>query len=723
MKRPSITLACILKNEAKNLPRFLESVKGCFDEIHLTDTGSTDGSLNIIKEWMDDGNTPIHLHHFDWVDDFSAARNYSFSHVKTDYVMWMDLDDVLSDREGFLVWRDHAMYLADYWLNTYHYSITKEGKPVCSFARERVFKTSLNPTWRYFVHEGIIPAKDTAVCYAQTWAVNHLRDEEDLNADRSRNLTLFEKNPDRDARMGYYYGKELFENKKPLEAFPELVKAAANKELPDHDRVMALQYGCLAAIELNQFDRCITLAHQGLQLTPLRAEFHIILAEAYLRLNKGKEAMPYYAAAAHCEFKGSDGVQGAIFSSQDSYGRIPLTQLAKIFANQEKFDLAEEYSKKALSFGANPEIEGMLKEVAKFKEKLTPNKDRKKTSDIIITCPATGMYEWDWGVYQTKGIGGSETAAVEMARWLAELTGRKVLIFAPRQSPACYGNVHYRPALEVFDYLKNNSPSLHIAWRHCMKLSDDPFYVWSHDLAFQGVENLPEHAKVLALSQFHKNFLRGLYGVKEEKILVTDNGIDPERFNGLSIEKDPNKVVFSSSPDRGLEKAISVMDEVVKEMPAARLHVYYGFDNMLKMGLTEKVRSIQSLIEARPYVVCHGNLPQKELTKELASASVWLYPTSFLETFCITALEMKACKVWPVVRNWGAVPETLEFAGTIIDSEDPKDYAPEVLRALFHEKWRKIDFTPSNYSWQSVAESWVSLFGLGEKCLRLSNSQ
>ncbi len=70
--RKTIALACILKDEVQNLPQMLASVDGCFDEIHLTDTGSTDGSLELIKSYIEGpnpANTPIFLHHFKWVND------------------------------------------------------------------------------------------------------------------------------------------------------------------------------------------------------------------------------------------------------------------------------------------------------------------------------------------------------------------------------------------------------------------------------------------------------------------------------------------------------------------------------------------------------------------------------------------------------------------------------------------------------------------------------
>jgi glycosyltransferase involved in cell wall biosynthesis len=739
MSKQTIALACILKNEARNLPRMLESIRGCFDEIHLTDTGSTDGSIEMIQKWIDQGHDfggKMFLHHFEWCDDFAVARNASFAPVKTDYVMWMDLDDVLGNREAFLEWREVGMKLADFHLATYHYSLDANGKPLCSFTRERVVRNGLGLKWKYFLHEGILPESSgrvLGVAYAQTWHIKHLRDAEDLKADKSRNLRIFEKQGKLDSRMRYYYGKELAENGKPLEGFGELIKAVAEPDLQHHDRVMGLQYAAMAAMQLNQFERAIQLAHQGLQLAPNRAEFLIVIADSYLKSGKVVEAVPYYAAASSCPYTGAAPVQGPTFSHEDSYKHYPLNQLARIYANMGDLDRAESFVNKALDHGPSTESMGILQDLQTVREKTTmkPAGLRKVTDDVVITCPPQGLYEWDWQAYQEKGIGGSETAACEMAKWISELTGRKVIIFTPRKDTTVYGGFEFRPAAEAPEYFRDTQPALHVAWRHCTRFNEEPLYVWCHDLAAMGMEQ-QKFDKILALSPFHKGFLKSMHGIAEEKIHVTGNGIDPNRFLGAAkVTKKANKVVFSSSPDRGLEAAMKVMDEVVKTNPDAELHVYYGFENMMKMGMQSQAASLQAMMGARPYVKFHGNVPQKKLTEEIADAAVWLYPTNFLETYCITAVEMLCSGVFPVVRDWGALPDTLGAAAgqgmaKLVDA-DPSSlegisiFADEVRKALNEKSWEKVTVDPRTFSWENVAKSWIDYFGLEAKCQRSSS--
>ena len=732
MKRPTLALACILKNEMKNIPRLLESVRDCFDEIHLTDTGSTDGSLELINSYVggaNPANSKVFVHEFQWCEDFAKARNASFEPIKTDFVMWMDLDDVLHNREGFIGWRNHAMNLADYWMATYHYAQDANGKPMCSFARERVFRRSLGFDWKYFIHEGVFPKGN--IQYAVTWDIRHMRDAEDLKADRSRNLKIFEKRKgELDPRMRYYYGKELYENQKPLEAFSELMAAISADGLELHDRIMGLQYSCLCAMSLNQFEKAVQLAHQGLQLAPTRAEFFVTIADCYLKSGKVCESVPFYHSAANCAYGGGNAIQGPVFAHEDSYKHYPLNQLARIYANMGNLDAADEAVNRALKYGPNTDSIGIAKDLQDIRRKTSFGGPARKDVDaIVITCPPGGLYEWDEAIYRERGIGGSETAAVEMARHLSDLTGRRVIIFSGEKHKK-FGMVEHRPTTEVPEFLRDNRPAAHIAWRHVTKLSDDPMWVWCHDLHAPGLENANGYHKVLALSEFHREFLENMVGVPKEKIRVTRNGIDPKRFLGPRPEKIPGKVVFTSSPDRGLLNAIRVMERVVKEVPSATLHVYYGFDNMLKMGRQAEVEEIQKAMAGKDWLVFHGNIMQSELTKQLQTACIWLYPTNFLETFCISAIEALCAGVYPIVRHWGALPHTLSDAfingmADVIDHDCETEegvgiYAASVFSALASKAWKGVKVDPHAFSWKSVAEEWIEMLDLktGEQCPR-----
>ena len=82
----------IVKNEEKVLPRILKPMKEIVDKILICDTGSTDRTKEIIREFT------AEVYDFPWKNDFSAARNFISEKVSTDYWMWLDADDVMDEK-------------------------------------------------------------------------------------------------------------------------------------------------------------------------------------------------------------------------------------------------------------------------------------------------------------------------------------------------------------------------------------------------------------------------------------------------------------------------------------------------------------------------------------------------------------------------------------------------------------------------------------------------
>ncbi len=89
---PNLTLSMIVKNEEANLRECLESVKDVADEIVIVDTGSTDNSLKIAEEFG------AKIFNFDWINDFSAARNYALKQSTGNWILYLDADERLNGR-------------------------------------------------------------------------------------------------------------------------------------------------------------------------------------------------------------------------------------------------------------------------------------------------------------------------------------------------------------------------------------------------------------------------------------------------------------------------------------------------------------------------------------------------------------------------------------------------------------------------------------------------
>ncbi len=737
--RPTISLCSILKNEVENLPKFLESFHGCLDEVHLTDTGSTDGSVEWIKEHAERVvGCKVYLHHFDWINDFAAARNYSFSHAKTDFICWADLDDCLKNREAFIHWRDHAMQFADGWYANYNYAIDENKNPVISFVRERVVRNDGSFKWQYFIHEGLLPQRpNLQFQIANTWAIDHHRTQEDFNKDRSRNLSMLEaKKADLPSRLLFYYGKELHDAGKPEQALQVLLDACVKPDLEAHDRVLGLQYAAYSAMQMAEMMQpqfqgekyllAEKLAKQGLELDHSRAEFFCIIGDAMVKRGMLPQAIPYFTAATAC-IRPQDlnpNAMTAIFNFKDAYVSYPKTQLCKIFFQMGRIDEAERLATELVKLGV-PDGGAMLDEVKKAKV-FIKGRDyaRDKTEEIVFTCPPHNAYPFDDEIYKTKPLGGSETALCEMAQRLHRITGRKVIVFNPREENMVSSTgVEWRKVAELAEYFSKYEPKVHIAWRHTIKVTDAPTFIWCHDLQTQGAENHEAYDKHLCLTEFHKNYTMAMKGVPSDKIVVTRNGINLEKFPKELPAKNPLKCVFMSSPDRGLEYSMLVVDRM-REMTgeAFELHVYYGFDNLYKFGMAEKADQLKKMASERPWVHLHGFTEQKKMYQEVADAAMWVHPATFIESYCVTALEMLELKIYPITRFYGALQNTLgeaEAKGHAVlvknqhfNAEAIQEYADRALEVWRDKRWESIDIDMAKHDWHRVAEEWVKFLGL-----------
>ncbi len=82
-----INLVMIVKNEERSLKRCLEAARNLADEIIITDTGSTDRTVEIAEQMG------AKVSYFKWCNDFSAARNFSLEQSDADWNLILDADE------------------------------------------------------------------------------------------------------------------------------------------------------------------------------------------------------------------------------------------------------------------------------------------------------------------------------------------------------------------------------------------------------------------------------------------------------------------------------------------------------------------------------------------------------------------------------------------------------------------------------------------------------
>lgn len=211
MTTPALSLTMIVRDEEANLERCLSSVAPYVDEIIIVDTGSQDRTVEIARQFTD------RIFHFEWINDFSAARQYALDQATGKWLFWLDADDILIGGEYLRAEiadaanasSDLSDLFALYW--RYVSIRTLDGTEQASWWRERCIPNNAAFRWHGRVHEVLTTDQPYQRIQSAQISVQHWQGES-LHRSR-RNLTILEAEYAESAdvitpRSLYYLGNE-----------------------------------------------------------------------------------------------------------------------------------------------------------------------------------------------------------------------------------------------------------------------------------------------------------------------------------------------------------------------------------------------------------------------------------------------------------------------------------------------------------------------------------
>ena len=327
----TVSLCMIVKNEEDVLARCLNSVKDFVEEIVVVDTGSTDGTVNIARQFTDQ------VYSFSWIDDFSAARNFSFSKAHMQYCLWLDADDILlkKDQDAFGKLKETLSPDTDVVMLPYHIAFDEQGNPIFSYYRERLIRRESGYQWKGAVHESIQPCGK--IVYGEVAITHHKLHP----SDPDRNLRIYEKqihegkslNP----RDQFYYARELYYHEQDRKAIEVLEQFLDEKQGWVENNIEA----CRILSLCYDRDAALQALLRSLTFDVPRAELCCDIGAHFLSQNSYRQAIFWYELALTCK---RDDESGAFILS-DCYGYIPYLQLCVCYdkmGNHQKANVFNE---------------------------------------------------------------------------------------------------------------------------------------------------------------------------------------------------------------------------------------------------------------------------------------------------------------------------------------------------------------------------------------------
>ncbi len=294
----TFSLCMIVKNEEKMLRNCLDPIKGLMDEIIIVDTGSTDRTKEIAREYTD------MVYDYEWDDDFSAARNYAFSFATGDYIYSADADEVM-DEENVAKFRvlKEAM-LPEIDIVQMYYTNQLSGNTTYNFDKElrpKLYKRIRTLHWEDPLHEAV---RLDPVVYDSDIEIKHCAAPGHSSRDFSIFKKIIGKQGDMSERLTKMYARELFVSGTD-EDFLEALDFFRRKMDTDTTEELVLMDSCVVikCARLLDDPSLMLLAAgraMGSNNTPSEAVFE--LGEYYRgKRNYGEACMWYYNAAFETE--------------------------------------------------------------------------------------------------------------------------------------------------------------------------------------------------------------------------------------------------------------------------------------------------------------------------------------------------------------------------------------------------------------------------------------
>jgi glycosyltransferase involved in cell wall biosynthesis len=614
--------------------------------------------------------------------DFGLARQHSFdlAHGKVDWIIWLDCDDVLQgDLEEML--NELETRRAHFAIVPYKYSET------VTHGKERIFRGDVKWTWKFPIHEVCVGPMSTRSIESEAIFVQHNR--KNVQEKQDRNYELIQRwfsavphEPRAQMFMAHALVAQAEEN-------PQIAGSMLNNAVKLYKTFIGNvgttddAYHCLVQMGqvlwgLDQKQDAQDTLMQAVKIRPMWSSAKLAMATI------AHEAKDDEIAKAWCK-----DVLSVIVSNGGSIN----TSIVNSADEEAAFSLLAEIEE-STNLGFKDEAAKAMHAESCF------GRGTEKNTVVFFTSPTAEVWNPDT-VYE-KGSGGTEMQVLQLASHLA-YHGARVIIYGTvgEYDGVKDGQIEYYDSKRFHP----DAPSdVFIAVR-TPEILDAPIntskkILWLHDVNV-GNKVHPRYFDyadtIVVPSAWLANRTSALYGVSGEKYQVVPNGINFKAWNDFEKSvRDPNKLVYASSPDRGLERLLRMWPHILERLPNATLDIYYGWDGMdaiIKMGgpIAERLIMFKARIndlidrlneEHGKKIEWKGRVSEKVLRRVVSSAGAMPYPANFNETFGIVFQQALSVRTPPVVSQMGALADLIPRWLQVQGSPDSEAFTEPFIDAL-----------------------------------------
>jgi predicted O-methyltransferase YrrM len=724
-----INLCIMVKNGGPQFEEMLSENLNLIDSWTILDTGSTDNTIEIINNVLV-GNKNGNLYQEPFIN-FKDSRNRLLELAGTKCKFNLMLDDtyiIKGDLHGFL-----NEIRSDQYSNSFTLFIHSDDT---KYGSNRIIKSNSGLKYIHKIHEVIAPENNINIVIPEdkVYIIDKRYDYmEKRTIDRKQldfKLLFEEIDEDPNDPRNYYYLAQAYNQIEDYEkAFFYFMKRYEfiNSGFIQERFDAVFEAGRIANFKLNKsWDQCKKLYNNAFKIDESRPEPLYFIGVHYYLENNYNKAYIYLKKAfkigfpIHCQYSLKPTI---------SFHFLPKF-LCKICYSLNDYKLGLQSAELYLQNNNHTaqdydEIESWYK----IYEKLNIYKGSKipKIPNKHILCFVAdgGFNPWTGSNILRTGVGGSETYIIEMARYIKQNDFfEKIIVFCntPEEKDENFEGVNYQHLNKYYEFINNNYIHTCIVSRYSEYLPVtfkgfvENVYFVVHDLTPTGVVMPidPKLKNIFCLTEWHTDYLSNIYPTLKNIIVPFYYGIDETAFPNIqNIDinqyKQKYKFIYSSYPNRGLLELLQMWTEIYKIQPRSTLHIYSNIENEWS-NRVEPYKMLQikqllySYLERNIGVYYYGWVSKKELAEAWRTSQYWFYPCTFMETFCLTALEAAKSKTLAITNNFAALKNTVGNRGIIIEGDPTtKEWQQKSLKYIKELLTTDTDIykeqIENNYNW------------------------